>query len=896
MDIQNEIEKLVNQYSLIQLSYNKFKEYMLNEIENMLIENGIRFQNLSGRVKDINSLRGKLKNEQLLEKLNGDIKNLNDLCGIRIILYDDTNYRKTLQLIEENYKIIYFKNKSVAYNANNIVVEKEKGTFSNYKCEIQLVTLMFHNLIEIEHNIFYKDSKMLEEKDKEEYDSIKEEYQKCLEEVYKLEYRIEEIQTRAENIAKNFEKFNDMISAEYLKRVKKNKSIIQFSSFCKDLKSLLQYIARQKDRTTLFYKSNILTEIVKNFVTLKEEGRLINIDFIYSELLDVLYSYHGLWRNNGEEILDVLSKYVYNNKKFKDEFIKMIENSIKDDIIENNWTLFEEIKEWIQTNNNYANLKLKISNVIIINSFNHFEKVDSDKVIIKYKEIDYTEEGKEYIRDLFKSCLDMFLYNQNFTTFESIVSIMYKFNYLVEEALNYFYDNYININDIFKYELFNKVYHSYEITDFNQNYYKAIKKDSYFRIWKCLYYEEYELLSAEKPKSINNYVDRYVKEINKKNIEDSIRILKSYDYLEKSSKRINKKICVFLYKASKANKKAEELYKIFKNPYIYLALNQRGMTIEKIDDVKLLKALKIVYIESMFEKVSKKRKKGYEFNVTICEIIMQHDLYNKKKYKKVLLNKLSQFSKNNKPLLTNSFITKDFIKALTASEVEIVLNNYIYSLNEDNYNIANSEAIFNMYMKAPGKVRNFLEKLLSKKIKIEYVYNFFKLFDCPNYENERKNNINFCLKIIKKYGYLYSDSIVKLIIKPNDEKCIKILSDTLKKDTTQETLKAITILLNIIKFNPFDCFDIVKEIYNSSTDEEIRLDLKMFMTGPGIIRTISPSSETKDKIKNIRRIKNKENDEKIKKFLNECVDELKEDSNYIDYSMKTHELYNSRFL
>ncbi len=50
---------------------------------------------------------------------------------------------------------------------------------------------MTHNLIEIGHDIFYKDINKLKEKDKKEYEELEIEYKKCLDEGYRLETRID---------------------------------------------------------------------------------------------------------------------------------------------------------------------------------------------------------------------------------------------------------------------------------------------------------------------------------------------------------------------------------------------------------------------------------------------------------------------------------------------------------------------------------------------------------------------------------------------------------------------------------------------------------------------------------------------------------------------------------
>ena len=170
------LQELLNQYSLIQLQYVEFEKYMKNELENLLIEESIKYQQLTGRIKTIDSIEQKIKKHpDLIEELKNDIRNMNDLCGIRIVLYDNNNLNSIFQILKDEYEIIEIKNKGFNYNANNITIRLKKGVFSKFLCEIQLVTVMSHNLIEIGHDIVYKNDELVKI-DKQEMELISQEY------------------------------------------------------------------------------------------------------------------------------------------------------------------------------------------------------------------------------------------------------------------------------------------------------------------------------------------------------------------------------------------------------------------------------------------------------------------------------------------------------------------------------------------------------------------------------------------------------------------------------------------------------------------------------------------------------------------------------------------------
>lgn len=253
------IEELLNQYLSLQLKYVDFEKYIKNKIENLIIENKIKYQNLTSRIKDLNSLKLKLMNNpNILKQLDNDIQNLNDLCGIRIVLYDNKQFDFIYNIINENFNIVYCTNQRFDYNANNITVKLKSEIYNNFKCEIQLVTVMSHNLIEIGHDIFYKDLNKLKEKDEIEYNELKKEYQNCLDSVYELETRIDILKKRKENILQNYELLDKILSTKYINNITNNKSMNLFYKVCNDIKSIAPYLSRKEDEVKKFMIKRLL--------------------------------------------------------------------------------------------------------------------------------------------------------------------------------------------------------------------------------------------------------------------------------------------------------------------------------------------------------------------------------------------------------------------------------------------------------------------------------------------------------------------------------------------------------------------------------------------------------------------------------------------------------------
>ena len=218
------INKLLSQYINLQLEYVNFTNYMNSKIKNLLIENDIHYQSITSRVKDVESLKKKLyKLKSNIDILDGDIRNLNDLSGIRIIIYDRDEEDIIKRLLEEFFEIKMYSSPKENYDAINITISLKESSiskFNNMKCEIQIVVILSHALIEFGHDIFYKDKEELKKKDNEEYEKLKDLYDKSFEKVIQLETTMKLIKTRANNIKNGHYILNSIIEDEYIQKIR----------------------------------------------------------------------------------------------------------------------------------------------------------------------------------------------------------------------------------------------------------------------------------------------------------------------------------------------------------------------------------------------------------------------------------------------------------------------------------------------------------------------------------------------------------------------------------------------------------------------------------------------------------------------------------------------------
>jgi len=113
-------EDILSEYLSLQTQYDSFTNYVKKKIENILIENNIKYQTISGRVKSYDSLNKKLDTMDIPKNL----KKIRDISGVRIIFYDEIELNRFKGLIQANFEIIKYKQPEdiMKYDGINIAV------------------------------------------------------------------------------------------------------------------------------------------------------------------------------------------------------------------------------------------------------------------------------------------------------------------------------------------------------------------------------------------------------------------------------------------------------------------------------------------------------------------------------------------------------------------------------------------------------------------------------------------------------------------------------------------------------------------------------------------------------------------------------------------------------
>lgn len=169
-EIEQNIEQVMSWYSENRESYQSLAIKVKNILEEILCDSNVNYLSVECRAKTLQSLKGKIV-KKIQNNPRYDPKNINDLAGIRIITYVQSDLDLVRDLIRKNLTVIESKNKTeslgveqVGYRSEHFIAElppnrtslMEYEKFKGCRFEIQLRTILEHSWAEIEHDRNYK--------------------------------------------------------------------------------------------------------------------------------------------------------------------------------------------------------------------------------------------------------------------------------------------------------------------------------------------------------------------------------------------------------------------------------------------------------------------------------------------------------------------------------------------------------------------------------------------------------------------------------------------------------------------------------------------------------------------------------------------------------------------
>ncbi len=908
-------EDMLKDYLSLQLLYVDFTNYVENKVKNLLIENNIKYQSISSRVKSYNSLEKKLT-DPMINGIHRNIKNLNDLSGVRVIFYDESELNRFRSLISDSFKVEDYNPSSdiTRYDGTNITISLSKnvGKFNGLKCEVQLTTLISHAINEFGHDIIYKDVDELKSKDIDEYTIIENIFEEVRNNVLNIYASLEVINRRVQSIKDGAKNVELILSEEVINNLNNSNSFNDVENIMQKMIDIIPLVNKDPDKYKRINDLGIIPKIVNKFSELPHEEAIFlsydNFEYKYTKLLEFLQRYKYLWV---EEFKDVLVK-TYNISKTNNivsRFDKFVESLLNMDKAESakgfaNYNIHEKVFPLIADNNIDNHIRLKLAECYCDLRFNYCEEAGMDKVSFINGKLPIADDYKHRIYQVVGVILNMLLTNYSEEVLRSIINI----NYCLEGDYEVFKENPI-------YDFFNEHYDELDIYIKNRLYDSlCLRKKSCFkesRLYNKLKEDNIQMLFAllfnhhveepiggkhnEKSEYRLNCLLKYITDFKDNNVNDIVLILKSLNIADPN--------CVDMYIGGKHLFKigyetnyGKEILEQQWNEYILLGVvkhdKKYNLNIQNEEEaIKILKAMNMIneIDEKLLELLIKlaDKLKSEQIELELLRVIANNsDLNINEKYKKYFLNKIDSYNKNSNGIIGNLLLNyqaqESILKKYKKSEINILLNNYRYC------DFCQLDELFlnDLFERYPDKLRKLFRWKATNNPRKDLFnsYNFVDLSNCSNFSVELLNNISLCIEILKEKEHYYKSNYIRYLLGDYNSNIEKSIIEYLSKCDDNKDYEAVIRLCRIFDVS-LSCWKIYEEIiskldYDDKLLNEIDSNLfsGVFSGEDGLANSFN------EKYEFFKNLKSRNN--KIKKFAQREIENYKilyqEEKNKLD--------------
>ena len=161
------MEKFLNEYQGQIPKYTSLKEQIVHVLINLAKQKSIELFGVEGRVKTVESLKNKLA----LKKYERPEDEVEDLCGVRVICYYESDLdlleriiREEFCILSETDKLKEIEDDRFGYSSRHFVVKVKDSWLDmplfrevgGLKVEIQIRTMLMHTWAAISHKLLYK--------------------------------------------------------------------------------------------------------------------------------------------------------------------------------------------------------------------------------------------------------------------------------------------------------------------------------------------------------------------------------------------------------------------------------------------------------------------------------------------------------------------------------------------------------------------------------------------------------------------------------------------------------------------------------------------------------------------------------------------------------------------
>lgn len=898
-------DKMLKEYLSSQLLYVEFTSYIENKIKNILIENGIKYQSLTSRVKTYDSLENKLT-EKIINGICGNIKNLNDLSGVRVIFYNEDDLKKFNDIIYDEFNIESYRPSEdiMKYDGTNITIslKKDVNKFKGMLCEIQLTTVLSHAMNEFGHNILYKDVDELQSKDVKEYERIKNIFEKARKDILNVIASLEVINKRVDSIKNGAKNIELLLDKDFNKKLQEVKSLNELEDIINKMVEIIPLVNEYEKKYKNIYDSGIIYSIVKKFSELPiETATFLNYDtyeYKYGKLLEFLQYYKYLWLDDFKSIISILYGISIDNN-IVGKFNKFLENLIVSDKVDSSrgygyYNIHEMAYSSIMDKEIDEYVRVKLAEYFCDINYNYCEEVEKNKINFISSKTNPNDNYKTKIYKSIDELLNIFLNNHSNDALHALINIntdlerntdIFDYNPIYE----FFNNNYARIDVFSKNELYKSVcaWKNTKLKD--SKFYKKLKTDKVQKLYTMLFnFFIDEIPGAkynEKEEFRKDYLDKYIKDFKDNNIEEIIAILNTMDNEETCNSNIYN-AGRFLIDIGSSTKYGQKIVEDKWNEYIFLGIvkQDKNYKYEIDNDIKAEKIIEAMLRAgnmdlTVLDKIIKyaEKTKNAKLILKILKLIVNNnDLVNKEKYKKYFLSKVKEYNKVNKgimgELLNNPHTEKKIIEDYSYDDLGILLDNFRYS----EFNRLDEYFLNDLFEKYPDDLRKLLRYKINDNpnTNLYNSYSHINLTDCSNYKEERYSNLSLCMEILEENDYYkISNYIHYLIGEYNDELGNDILEYLNENDNYETYIKVIDLCrLFDVSTSCWKVFEFI--ISKVDENDKILNEIDCLLFNTGIVSgEYGIANSFNDKYLFFKSLKPK--DKKVKEFVSKEIKRFK---------------------
>lgn len=363
--------KIIQEYKEKLNLYREFSFVVRNILEQFLNNQGLRFQLISNRAKGLEKLSEKIDRKQSEGKKYKKLNDIEDLAGIRIVFYLESDKGKFLQRFlqcfdhsvvstEVKYDPKGYRGEHIIFKLNPARIRlPEYEKYRGLKCEIQVTSIFYHAWSEVEHDIIYKpqgDAELLKTLG---LDDLEKTFEKLMVEhiqaaTTQLDYinkKYEEIRRAGEILSGDF--VNDVINSKTNDEIYGKLEVIEKFYYKKpdETLAIIEAVFKQKPLKPAIihrFKDGILYGKKHKDIILKSIDLLSSIRYYKpDEILDLLSTFslsdNKDIRNKSLEVVKKFSQYDY-NVLTKSMIGYGAQRKVLDFVL--NWTQEEQLKNF----------------------------------------------------------------------------------------------------------------------------------------------------------------------------------------------------------------------------------------------------------------------------------------------------------------------------------------------------------------------------------------------------------------------------------------------------------------------------------------------------------------------------------------------------------------------